>query len=205
MTEEKKIEALIFDMGHVFVDFEWEQVCLGFCQTFGISLDEFKPILKHISTLGYETGHIDTVGLLKEVEKVTRISLEEDRFHTLWNATFRENELVSNILHHLKGNYPLYLLSNTNESHWNFLEETFQVIRHFDDLVLSFEIGYAKPQVEIYKEVLRRAKKEPEQCLFIDDLEANVKAAQSIGIQTIHFQSGQDLLDNLTRRGILSP
>lgn len=201
MTE--MTEALIFDMGHVFVDFEWEEVCNGFCRAFSLSQDQFKPILKHIASLGYETGHIDTIGLLAEVEKVTEVQLSEEQFHELWNATFRENDEMSALLSQLKTKYPLYLLSNTNESHWHYLENKFEVSRHFQDLVLSFEVGFAKPQAEIYHHTLSKTGKPAEKCLFIDDLVANVEAARSIGIDSILFQSPEHLQKELKQRGLL--
>lgn len=199
-----EIEVLVFDMGHVFVDFDWEEVCLGFCRRAQINMDQFKPILKHIGSLGYETGHINTKGLLAQIAAVGKIDLSETEFNTLWNATFRENDDMSALLQDLKLNYPLYLLSNTNECHWEFLENNYQVSRHFDHLVLSYEVGLAKPDHRIYHEVVSRSGRRPESCLFIDDLPANVEAARAIGMQAIRFHNHGQLLSDLTERGIVS-
>jgi len=196
------IQAIIFDMGHVFVDFEWEQVCQGFCQVFEIDHEAFKPILKHISTLGYETGHIDTAGLLKEVEKLTQKTIAEDHFHSLWNATFRENQVMAEVLPRLKQNFPLYLLSNTNESHWNYLESTYNVSRHFTELVLSYEVGYAKPHDEIYRKAIEHTGKEAHQCLFIDDLPVNIEAANRLGLKTHLFTTPEKFQESLKEFGI---
>lgn len=197
-----KIQAIIFDMGHVFVDFEWEQVCHGFCQVFEIDSEAFKPILRHISTLGYETGHIDTAGLLKEVEKLTQKTIAEEHFHTLWNATFRENQTMAELLPRLKEKFPLYLLSNTNESHWNYLENTYNVSRHFDELVLSYEVGYAKPHDEIYLAAIKHTGKQAAECLFVDDLTANIEAAARLGLKTHLFTTPEKFQDSLKHFGI---
>lgn len=197
------IQAIIFDMGHVFVDFEWEQVCRGFCQVFEIDNEAFKPILKHISTLGYETGHIDTAGLLKEVEKLTQKTIAEEHFHTLWNATFRENQLMAELLPRLKEKFPLYLLSNTNESHWNYLEKTYNVSRHFDELVLSYEVGYAKPHDEIYLAAIKHTGKQAGDCLFVDDLIANIEAADRLGLKTHLFTTPEKFQNSLEQFGIV--
>lgn len=189
-------------MGHVFVDFEWEEVCLGFCRAFDMSTEEFKPLLKHIGSLGYETGKIDTSTLLQEVHKLTSIQMEEERFHSLWNHTFRENDMMTGFLTALKSQYPLFLLSNTNESHWNFLESNFQVSRHFQDLVLSFEVGMMKPQAEIYLHAVEKTGESAENCVFIDDLAINIEAAEKIGLRTIHFQSAEDMVMKLREMGV---
>lgn len=197
-----EIKALIFDMGHVFVDFEWEEVCMGFCREFNMSLDDFKPLLKQIGSIGYETGKADTIRLLDEVERVTKIKLAEERFHALWNHTFRENDSMTEILTVLKSKYPLFLLSNTNESHWNFLESTYRVSRHFQELVLSFEVGYAKPQEEIYRHTVEKTGLNPENCVFIDDLPVNIEAADKVGLQTIQFESSKDMVRKLQEMGV---
>lgn len=200
---EAEIEVLVFDMGHVFVDFDWEEVCLGFCRRAEISMDEFKPILKHIASLGYETGHINTQGLLDQIQRVSQIKLAKDEFKDLWNATFRENDDMSALLQELKLNYPLYLLSNTNECHWQYLESNYRVSRHFDHLVLSYEVGLAKPDHRIYHEVVNKSGRRPESCLFIDDLKANVEAARAVGMQAIQFQNHGDLVSELAELGIV--
>lgn len=200
--EAPEIKLIVFDMGHVFVDFEWEDVCLGFCKRAGISREEFAPVLKHIGSLGYENGHIDTAIFLAALnEHVIAHGKAEpiahDEFQILWNATFRENSEMAELMKQLKESHRLYLLSNTNESHWHYLNDNFAVSRHFEELVLSYEIGHSKPQPEIYHEVLRRSGTPAAQCLFIDDLPQNIKAGAEVGMNVIHFQGVDDLKEKL--------
>ena len=49
--------------------------------------------------------------------------------------------------------------------------------------------------------VLRRSGLSPEQCLFVDDLEPNIKAAQDVGLNTIHFKGVADLKERLAKLG----
>ncbi len=70
-------------MGYVFVDFEWETVCQGFCDRAGITREQFTPILKHVGSLGYESGRAHTADVLREINaKVPDLNLTEDEFHT---------------------------------------------------------------------------------------------------------------------------
>lgn len=201
--EESKVKLLVFDMGHVFVDFEWETVCEGFCRRAGITSEQFKPILRHIASLGYESGRAQTADVLRELNALLpELHLTEDEFHPLWNATFRENEEMAALLQFLKQDRPLYLLSNTNDSHYTYLERTHNVSRHFEELILSYLVGFSKPEEAIYHEVMKRSGLKAEECLFVDDLPANIEAASKLGMNTIRFVGIADLKERLAAFGI---
>lgn len=189
-------------MGHVFVDFDWDLVCQGFCKRAGLTRDQFKPVLKHLHALGYEAGKISTADFLNELNRVAGSNLEEDEFHVLWNSTFRENEEMAELLSTLRASRPLFLLSNTNESHYGFLEQTFKVSRHFKERILSYEVGCCKPGHNIYHEVFKRSGHQPGDHLFIDDLAANVEAAQELGMHAIRFTGIECLKADLLKFGI---
>lgn len=200
----RQVKLLVFDMGHVFVDFEWDTVCQGFCDRAGITREQFAPILKHIASLGYESGRAGTADVLREINAlVADLNLTEDEFHTLWNASFRENEDMAALLQSLKKDRPIYLLSNTNESHYSYLESTHNVSRHFEELILSYLVGSAKPEEAIYLEVLKRSGLRAEECLFVDDLAANIEAAGKLGMNTIRFVGIADLKERLASFGII--
>ncbi|KAA6304048.1 HAD family phosphatase, partial [termite gut metagenome] len=90
----------------------------------------------------------------------------------------------------LRKKYAIYLVSNTNSIHWEwacrnaFPHKGFRVEDYFDKLFLSFEMHCAKPEIELFQRVLEETAIIPEETLFIDDAEANCKAAQSLGINT---------------------
>ena len=204
------IKLIVFDMGHVFVDFEWETVCHGFYSRAGISKEQFQPILKYVGSLGYESGHVDTAVFLKAIneqmaEHGNLHPISETEFHQLWNATFRENSEMAELMQNLRKAHKLYLLSNTNESHWQYLDQTFQVSRHFEELILSYKFGHIKPQKEIYQEVLRRSNLAAHQCLFIDDLEPNIAAGSAVGMNVVHFKDISDLQSRLEHFGLTEP
>lgn len=196
------IELFAFDMGHVLIDFEWPTVCEGFYNRAGIEKDSFGPVLKHLGSLGYETGKVGTVEFLAEMNKVLSTDIGAQEFETLWNATFRENSEMADLLHHLKDYYSLYLLSNTNESHYGFIQRNFDVARHFRELILSYEVGTAKPDLAIYEEVIARSGIAPGRCVFVDDLKENVNAARQVGLQAILFTTPDALKQDLRALGI---
>ena len=196
------VKLIVFDMGHVFVDFEWEQVCLGFCQRAGCTLEALRAVFNEVSKLGYESGRIGTEAFLKELNTRLGTDIQRDEFTKIWMTSFRENEHMAELMGKLRQQSPLYLLSNTNEVQFEWLESNYQVTRHFDEVILSYRVGWSKPEKEIYEEVMRRSGIAAEHCLFIDDLECNIAAASALGMQTIRFLGVTDLRERLHAFGL---
>jgi glucose-1-phosphatase len=195
------MKVLVFDMGHVFIDFEWEAVCLGFCQRAGCPPESLRPVFEHLSRLGYESGLIETDEFLRELNAQLKTDITLAEFKRLFTHTFRENEEMIGLLQTLRKQRPLYLLSNTNEVHYEWLQAQFDVAKHFDDMVLSYKVHCCKPDEAIYRMVLDIAGAAPGDCLFVDDLEHNVRAAKKIGINTILFRGAEPLKSELRNLG----
>lgn len=196
------MQLLVFDMGHVFIDFEWETVCNGFCTRSGMTMEQLQQVMREVAKLGYESGHIDTAGFLRELNRHLSIELTREEFTEIWTQSFRENADMADLLQKLRKQRPLYLLSNTNEVHYEWLQAHYDVARHFDELILSYKVGCSKPDPQIYSEVLRRSGKDAGDCLFIDDLRANVDAAARLGMHTILFQGIEHLKQQLAAHGL---
>lgn len=189
-------------MGHVFVDFEWDEVCEGFCRISGRTREELKRGMHHVAQLGYESGKVTTEAFLAELNRLLGTKLTVDEFSQLWIRTFRENPEMASLLSLLKEQRPLCLLSNTNEIHYEHLQQQYNVARHFNEIVLSYKVGLVKPDPLIYHEVFRRSGFAADQCLFVDDLEPNISAASRLGMRTIHFQGVADLKKRLQEFGL---
>lgn len=98
----------------------------------------------------------------------------------------------------LRKKYRLYLLSNTNDLHWNVCIPKFEyrglrVGDFFTHVFLSYQMHQAKPDIVIFQTVLKEAKLLPEETLFIDDSLENCRAAASLGINVFHYVPGDDL------------
>jgi HAD superfamily hydrolase (TIGR01549 family) len=200
--EKPEVELLVFDMGHVFVDFTWSEVCKGFCDRAGMTSEQFKEVLAFVGTLGYEDGRVMTEGFVKALNEKLSLSMTTTEFDQLWNFGFHENVEMAALLGELGKRYPLYLLSNTNESHYGFLSSKFKVDRHFKELILSHKVGFTKPDPRIYQEVLNRSGIAANKCVFVDDLERNVQAAAALGMNTVRFVGIEDLKEKLRGLGV---
>jgi len=122
-----------------------------------------------------------------------------------WNAMLLDiPESRIRLIEKLKENYRIFILSNSNEIHYNqFLNDFRQRFSYigFDHLFekawFSFQIHLQKPENEIFEFVLAEGALIPGETLFIDDSLQHVKAAQTLGIIAYHLKTdqGEDITD----------
>lgn len=111
----------------------------------------------------------------------------------------RVNEDVVQFARELKKKgYKVGILSNTCETDANIHKKRGDY-KLFSPVILSHELGYAKPEEKIYLIALERLKVKPNECVFIDDKEINLKPARKLGIKTILFKSPAQMKKELNK------
>ena len=208
------IKNIIFDLGGVLLDIDLIY-CMRQMQALGIDLDAFEkkgvqtPTGTKAAVLGegivangamhlYQTGDITTEDFLEGVRRYCQEGTTREQVLEAWNScciaipSYRLNKLKE-----LKERgFRIYMLSNTNEAHWqNIVTQCFGgqdvVDSHFDHVFLSQEMHMAKPNDEIYLEVLRQIHAQADECLFLDDSSANLEAASALGFHTYHVETSK--------------
>jgi HAD superfamily hydrolase (TIGR01509 family) len=104
----------------------------------------------------------------------------------------------------LASRYDLILLSDHAQEWINYIRAVHPTLTLFKAIFFSFELGQTKKNPAIFQQVLARIGRRPEECIFIDDSLANIKAAEAVGIAGIQFQSAVQLQRELNKRGILN-
>lgn len=99
-------------------------------------------------------------------------------------------------------NYPLFALTNWSKETFPIALKQFDFFKYFIDIVVSGEEGFIKPDHQIYKILLQRNSLKAFDCLFIDDNLDNVKSAQNLGMDAIHFENPEKLINELRVKGI---
>jgi epoxide hydrolase-like predicted phosphatase len=89
------------------------------------------------------------------------------------------------------------ILSNIIEPTYNVLAQT-GYFERFDQMIASFQVGYAKPQPEIYHIALERLQTTAEQSLFIDDKPKNLQAAEQLGFKTILAENPAQIINDVS-------
>ena len=201
----RTINNIIFDLSEVLLT--------GIKDT-GIALGEKHKLENAIS---HKVGwtHIKTPLLIPLVEEFLNGNVSEDEYikgvleqypqlgtedwlkqHIREN--FKEVEGTRKIISELKGlKYTMALLSVHAKEWIDYCEQKFDFHKLFDVRVYSYETKVSKPHPLSFKKVLEELKADPENCLFIDDSEINVKAAEVMSIKSILFTDAEKLRDDL--------
>ena len=100
--------------------------------------------------------------------------------------------------------YGVYGLTNWNRETFDRSRRICPIMRMIPekDLVVSGDLGYGKPDSRIYDYALHKFSLEAGECVFVDDREANVKAAVSLGMKGVVFHGATDLVRHLAEAGI---
>ena len=112
-----------------------------------------------------------------------------------WQGDQVDYDLVDYI-RSLRRRYKVAMLSNAWDDLRTVLMEKWKIGDAFDEIVISAEVGLAKPDARIYQLVLDRLGVAPEEAVFVDDFKRNIEAAQALGLHTVHFRSAEQACGN---------
>ena len=190
MTNYKNI---IFDLGGVLVGFDSRR-CINAFHAIDCG-DVAKYVEEHRTEDLFhrvELGLISTHEFCEEARQMTGSTASDEEIIGAWNAlltpvTAERRQRLAEIR---EQGIRLFLLSNTNDMHWQLCQP--QLKGCFDRVSLSYEMQLAKPDPKIFTEVLRQAGIAAHETLFIDDNADNIAAAAALGIATFHNQNIDD-------------
>ena len=225
LRDASNIKAIIFDVGGVLNEgspdfikaFEnqgiklqqdlWQnpkckELILSFCTgVYGNTLESAQTFARELCTAA--------VG--KEVDFA--------RFKSAWNATilYLHDELIDKLPMLQKQGYRLFILSDTNMLHREYLETLYQRKHPAERFTALFERcyfshetgnykGFEEPRAkEAWLQILRENGLKPEECLFIDDKLSNVQKAEKLGIICLHYPPGSTSKTVLNKLDELNP
>ena len=198
------IKTIIFDLGNVVLNFDHMLICEGIARYSRYSSNDVYQLGFNSEVFElYNRGKIRSEELFQWISRRFDINISYDTFQSIWSDIFSLDDSIERVVSDLKKNgYYLVLVSNTNELHFDFIRGNFKVIGLFDDLILSYRIGYSKPHEEIFREALKRASSFPEECVYIDDIEEFCRSAEALGINSIVYRSTEQLIKRLKELGV---
>lgn len=196
------LEAIIFDLGNVFLDLDFDAQKKAFEK---LGLKEWTPELENLAQF-YELGKIDEINFIEAIQKYIP-NQELIDIREAWNAVIVNFPMERlNFLEKLKIKHKLYLVSNTNPTHIEKFEHrvglTFarEFYALFDKIYFSYEIGLRKPDENFFKQIISTNNLNPKKTLFVDDMTENIKAAENLGLQTWHLQIGKENVTDLLNK-----
>ena len=202
----RAFDTIIFDFGGVLIDWNPRYV---FRQIFDTE-KEIDWFLENICDMAWN----EEQDAGRSLEEATAIKLIEYPEHAQAILAYygRWEEMLGgpiqtsvDILTSLKDSnqYRLYGLTNWSEETFPFARERFDFLNIFDGIVVSGVEKTRKPFPKIYNLLLDRYEVDAEKAVFIDDNLRNVNAARGLGIEGIHFESSDQLKNDLSDLKIL--
>ncbi|HKR82214.1 MAG TPA: HAD family phosphatase [Candidatus Saccharimonadales bacterium] len=193
------VKAFLFDWGGVMSDGgRGGELDARLAQKLNISPAEAWDLIRP-SWLQYSRGRMSEEEFWANVEQKygKPLSAEQRDIWNTWQHMKVVPEMSIFVSRLRKAGYQVGLLSNT-------IPNTAEEIRShggyddFDFLVLSCEVGFGKPDPEIYKLAMENlAEIAPEEIVFIDDLEHNLVPARELGMQTILAKNSTQIMADI--------
>lgn len=196
--------AIVFDLGNVLIELDNARYAGGWPNDIGANHEDFEAwVAGERLWYAYETGAVSTADFMGQLTQ--RLGLSPKLVTEYWNSLLVGLlPGVVETLEVLRKRYPLYILSNTNETHIEWVRDHLSNLgygdyetRWFEHAFYSYEMGSVKPEPSIYRQAQVRIGRPPEQLLFIDDRSENVEAARAAGWQAVELVIGQPLKEAL--------
>ena len=192
------IETIIFDFGGVILDIDPQLTMNEFARLGARQLDEEQyQVLIHEIIRKFERGIFTPEIFRQEMKKFLKLGdIEDQEFDDAWNALLFDipDERIKAI-EQSKEHYQIFLLSNSNEIHYDLYVRDLQLrfgYREFDELFhkayFSFDLHMAKPESDIFEFVIYQHNLNRAKTLFIDDMDANLATARKLGLSTYKMQ-----------------
>lgn len=186
------IRAVIFDFFGVLVGD-------GFDSTYrfaGGNPDEDKSFIESL----LEQANRGEISLDDFRNKICQqLGISVDDYQKAINKAEHINYQLLNYIKELKPKYKTAILSNVNKGGLERRIDRQELDKHFDQMIVSGDVGYIKPELEIYHLTVRRLGVNPNECVFIDDRAGYVNAAKELGMRGIvynDFDSMKKELEN---------
>lgn len=196
--------AAIFDLGRVLVNFDFARGYRALEPLCPYSAAEIHTRLAASPLVEeFETGLIEPRDFVSRMAAMLDFEIPYDRFCAIWSSIFAETLIPACLLVTLAARYRLLMLSNTNAIHFQMIRESYPLVRHFHECILSYEVHAMKPRREIYERAIERAGCRAEECFYTDDILEYVEAAKKLGIDAVQFHSAAQLEAELRSRGML--
>lgn len=197
------IKAVFFDVGNVLLRFSQKRILSRFAGAVGCRPAEV-------------ARHIWNGALINRIERgevtgkdIHRLFIGElgyrgsyASFKALWCDHFTLDRGSYAVLKRVSKTTPTYLLSNTNQLHFDFIRKRYAFPELVRGEILSHKLRLRKPQAGIFRAALRMSGTKPEETLFIDDLEENCMGARIVGLHAIRYRGVADLKKRLSALGL---
>ena len=193
------VRAVIFDFGGVLARTEDRIPRTALAERFGLTYEELEAIVYGGETsLQASRGEIPVKEHWQAVCDHLEFPPTEIRAfqREFWGGDVIDEKLIDYI-RSLPPRFKVGLLSNAWSDMRKSLQEEWDILKLFDVVIISAEVGLIKPDPRIYQLAVEKLGVQPEEAVFVDDMRRNVEAAREAGLHAIRFTNRQEILDQL--------
>ena len=204
LNSKAQIKNIIFDWGGVITDLDFN-ACIEAFRKYGLDslFEQYNMNFQKEFYTRLEMGMISPEEFRTELRKLIPNPITDNELDNAWAALLCELPRERwNFLHKVRKHYRTFLLSNTNKIHvdtyFQRIYESYGVYgyRHlFEKTYFSYELKMRKPDIKIFKFVLKDSNLKPEETLLIDDFDKNIESAGKLGIITYQLKEPVTILD----------
>ena len=188
------IKNLVFDFGNVLIEWNPAKILAAF-----VKEEDRKRVKAAIFDSGLwaqtDTGQLTLEAAIQAAQTLldSSYSATVEAIFTHWYETVDVyHQLQEKIFEWAQLGYGIYFLSTTSEIFYAVENAgLLPMTKVLTGKILSYEVGFAKPDKSIYQKLLTQYALHANQCVFIDDLQINLDAAKSLGFETILATSEQ--------------
>lgn len=193
------IKNVVFDVGKVLVDFDWQ----GIFDSLGFSGEIYEKVANAtvLSELWneFDRSKMSDEEILKGfLEKAPDCEAEIMRFwDNLGNSIICYDYTYAWIRSLKECGYRVFLLSNFPRRLYSQCIDELAFVEEVDGAIFSYEVQLTKPEPGIYEALLKKYQLDSTECVFLDDNRNNIIAANELGMATIHFHTKSQAEDEL--------
>jgi len=199
------MKTLAFDLGNVIFGFDYNIALRQIEDKMEASIDTIiEEFYRNDFTLPFEKGLITGEEFYLNFKNRFLADLDYHEFVDVWCKIFFPIPEIIDLVKKLKKDYSLYLISNINKLHFDYLyKEYAQIFSLFDGLVLSFKVKSVKPEIKIYEALKNVSRAEFKNIIYIDDRADLIAAAKRLNLQCIQFIDHAKLINDLKALDII--
>ncbi len=189
---QKTIKAVIFDMGGVILRTVDPAPREALAKRLGVARQDLEmAIFTGPTSLQSEIGELSDVEHWETI--AARYHQPIESWPQMYNEFFGGDDLDRELVDYIRGlrkKVKVGLLSNAWVNGRQKLIKLYgDFLDIFDVSIFSSEIGLRKPDERAFQAVLDQLGVAAQEAIFVDDREVNVRAAEAMGIHSVHFQN----------------
>jgi epoxide hydrolase-like predicted phosphatase len=179
------IKNIVFDLGNVLISFRPQEYFEKQNYPETIVSTILTDIFRGPEWLSLDNGDISTAEAIESIVGKSTLNRQEIAhiFNLRAEIMFPLDQNVRMLPELKKHGFGLYYLSNFPLDIFEEIKTGYFFFKYFDGGVISSEVKLSKPDRKIYEILLSNYSLDPEETLFIDDLEINVTAAMATGMK----------------------